>query len=184
MENADQLRENKTKQKTLKCWWAPEMGPRPLFQGEGRIPRQVGVRVNRHQGCLSAGRSRGDPALRTVTGAETRVQGPGHSGQLRARSPVCLGWRAGSSFISSAQGQGQTTAGHGNTFWTPTRGTAVSAHSLTREVPRDKMLPFLGRPTASEFHCVARLFHLFILHSRMPLSFQVPHVHAGLCLNT
>ena len=37
------------------------MGPRPLFQGEGRIPRQVGVRVNRHQGCLSAGRSRGDP---------------------------------------------------------------------------------------------------------------------------
>ena len=55
MENTDQLRENKTK--TLKCWWAPERGPWPLFQGDGRILRQAGVRVNRHQGCLSAGRS-------------------------------------------------------------------------------------------------------------------------------
>lgn len=165
----------------MKCWWAPERGLRPLFQGDGRILRQLGVRANRHQGCPSAGRSRGDPALQTATRAETWVQGPSYSGQLSTRSPVCPGWRAGSSFISSAQGQGYTTAGHGNIFWTRTGETAVSAHSLTREVPRDKMLPFLGRPTASEFHCAASLFHLFILHSRMPLSFQVPHVHAGLC---
>ena len=40
--------------------WASQGQPKgkaDLFQGDGRILRQAGVRVNRHQGCLSAGRS-------------------------------------------------------------------------------------------------------------------------------
>lgn len=65
MENTDQLRENKTKQKkTLKFWWAPETEPRPPFQGEGRILRQAEVWANRHTkaACLQVAPVRPSPA--------------------------------------------------------------------------------------------------------------------------
>ena len=63
-----------------------------------------GILVNTDQGSESESQSWGDtqpPADSHWGVAETPSQEPGHSGQLSPGSPVCLGWRAGSGFISS-----------------------------------------------------------------------------------